>query len=238
MLFILATFVKIFSMIKIGHRGASSFVPENTLPSFQKALEMGVDGIELDVRLTSDGELVVIHDETINRTANGNGLVNQFSLKELKAFKINSTLEIPTLREVLHLIDKKCFINIELKEFETAEKVVALINEFILDYNWNYSHFLVSSFNWHALQNVRVLNPEIPIGVLTETDLEMAFIFAKFLKASAIISHYILITETDVIEIQNAGIKIFAWTVNEKDAIEKMKELKIDGIISDFLDRI
>lgn len=225
-------------MIKIGHRGAKGFVAENTLPSFQKAMEIGVDGIELDVRLTADGELVVIHDEAINRTTNGNGLVSQFSLKELKAFRINSTLEIPTLSEVLNIIDKKCFVNIELKEYETADKVVALINEFIIDENWNYSHFIVSSFNWHALQNVRVLNPEIPIGVLTETDLEMAFIFAKFLKADAIISHYSLINEPEVIEIQNAGIKIIAWTVNEKKAIEKMKELKINGIISDFPDRI
>jgi glycerophosphoryl diester phosphodiesterase len=225
-------------MIKIGHRGAKGFVSENTLPSFQKAMEIGVDGIELDVRLTADGELVVIHDEAIDRTTNGNGLVSQFSLKELKAFRINSTLEIPTLREVLNIIDKKCFINIELKEYETADKVVALINEFIIYKNWNYSRFLVSSFNWHALQNVRVLNPEIPIGVLTETDLEMAFIFAKFLKAVAIISHYLLINETEVIEIQNAGIKIIAWTVNEKEAIEKMKELKINGIISDFPNRI
>lgn len=225
-------------MIKIGHRGAKGFVAENTLPSFQKAMEIGVDGIELDVRLTADGELVVIHDEAIDRTTNGNGLVSQFSLKELKAFRINSTLEIPTLSEVLNIIDKKCFVNIELKEYETADKVVALINEFIIDENWNYSHFIVSSFNWHALQNVRVLNPEIPIGVLTETDLEMAFIFAKFLKADAIISHYSLINEPEVIEIQNAGIKIIAWTVNEKKAIEKMKELKINGIISDFPDRI
>ena len=99
-------------MIKIGHRGAKGFVSENTLPSFQKAMEIGVDGIELDVRLTADGELVVIHDEAIDRTTNGNGLVSQFSLKELKAFRINSTLEIPTLREVLNIIDKKCFINI------------------------------------------------------------------------------------------------------------------------------
>lgn len=225
-------------MIKIGHRGAKGFVSENTLPSFQKAMEIGVDGIELDVRLTADGELVVIHDEAIDRTTNGNGLVSQFSLKELKAFRINSTLEIPTLSEVLNIIDKKCLLNIELKEYETADKVVALINEFIIDENWNYSHFIVSSFNWHALQNVRVLNPEIPIGVLTETDLEMAFIFAKFLKADAIISHYSLINEPEVIEIQNAGIKIIAWTVNEKKAIEKMKELKINGIISDFPDRI
>ena len=75
-------------MLKIGHRGAKGLEPENTLISFQKAIEIGVDGIELDVRLTSDGELVVIHDETIDRTTNGTGFVNQFSLSEIKKFRI------------------------------------------------------------------------------------------------------------------------------------------------------
>ena len=225
-------------MLKIGHRGAKGLEPENTLLSFQKAIEIGVDGIELDVRLTSDGELIVIHDETIDRTSNGTGFVNQFSLREIKKFRIDSKHEIPTLLEVLELVNKKCFINIELKEIETAEKVVALIEDFVTNKNWNYSDFLVSSFNWHAIQNVRFLNPDIPIGVLTESDLEMAFTFAKFLKASTIIPHYLLLNDPEIQEIQEAGIKIFAWTVNENDTIEKMKTLNINGIISDFPDRL
>ena len=225
-------------MLKIGHRGAKGLEPENTLLSFQKAIEIGVDGIELDVRLTSDGELIVIHDETIDRTSNETGFVNQFSLREIKKFRIDSKHEIPTLLEVLELVNKKCFINIELKEIETAEKVVALIEDFVTNKNWNYSDFLVSSFNWHAIQNVRFLNPDIPIGVLTESDLEMAFTFAKFLKASTIIPHYLLLNDPEIQEIQEAGIKIFAWTVNENDTIEKMKTLNINGIISDFPDRL
>ena len=142
------------------------------------------------------------------------------------------------LLEVLELVDKKCFINIELKELETAEKVVALIEDFVATKNWKYEHFLVSSFNWHAIQKVRFLNPDIPIGVLTESDLEMAFTFAKFLNASAIIPHYLLLKTDDIYEIQEAGIKIFVWTVNENDTIEKMKTLNINGIISDFPDRL
>ena len=225
-------------MLKIGHRGAKGLEPENTLLSFQKAIEIGVDGIELDVRLTSDGELIVIHDETIDRTSNGTGFVNQFSLREIKKFRIDSKHEIPTLLEVLELVDKKCLVNIELKELETAEKVVALIEDFIATKNWKYEHFLVSSFNWHAIQNVRFLNPDIPIGVLTESDLEMAFTFAKFLKATTITAHYLLLNDAEIQEIQEAGIRIFAWTVNENDTIEKMKTLKINGIISDFPDRL
>ena len=97
-------------MLKIGHRGAKSLEPENTLLSFQKAIDIGVDGIELDVRLTADGELVVIHDETIDRTSNGNGFVNQFTLKEIQKFRIHTTQEIPTLKAVLEVVNKKCFI--------------------------------------------------------------------------------------------------------------------------------
>ena len=212
--------------------------PENTLISFQTAIDLGVDGIELDVRLTSDGELIVIHDSTLDRTTNSQGQVSAFSLNEIKKITANQVAIIPTLIEVLDLVNKKCIVNIELKEFETAEKVVDLIEEYVQNKKWHYSDFLVSSFDWHALKKIRYLNSDIQIGVLTETDLEMAFEFAKFLKATTIVSNYLLLDEKNIIEIQNCDIKIIAWTVNEIEAIEKMKTLKIGGIITDFPDRI
>ena len=170
-------------ILKIGHRGANGYAPENTLVSFQKALDMNVDGIELDVHLSVDGYLIVMHDETIDRTTNGKGFINQLTLKEITSFRINDTIEIPTLEEVFDLVDKKCFINIELKNHDTAEKVVALIEKYVAEKNWKYADFIVSSFDWNAVQQVRFLNEKIPIGVLTEEDLELAFSFAKFLKA-------------------------------------------------------
>lgn len=225
-------------MLKIAHRGVHDTYPENTLSAFQKAMETGVDGIELDVRLTLDNELVVIHDETIDRTTNGNGAVNQFTLKELKQFRIDSKYEIPTLVEVIELVAFKCLLNIELKEIATAEKVVEVLYDLVQKKHWNYSNFLISSFDWHALKKVHILNPEIPIGILTATDLELAFIFAKFIKATTLLPHYSLVNEEAVIEIQNAGINIITWTVNEKNAIQQMKKLNINGIISDFPDTI
>mgnify|MGYP006344329555 FL=1 len=225
-------------ILKIGHRGAKGHEPENTLVSFQKALDLKVDGIELDVHLSLDGHLIVIHDETIDRTTNGTGFVNQLTLKELKSFKINDTIEIPTLEEVLDLIDKKCFINIELKNHETAENVVALIEKYIAEKNWNYTDFIVSSFDWNAIQQVRFLNEKIPIGVLTEEDLDLAFSFAKFLKAEAIHPDFQLLTPEKVIEFQAKKIKVFPWTVNNLEDIQKMKLMHVDGIISDFTDRI
>ena len=163
-------------MLKIGHRGAG-YEPENTLKAFQKALDLNADGIELDVHLSADGYLIVIHDETIDRTTNGKGLVNTFSLSELKSFLIDDQYQIPTLNAVFDLVDKKCLINIELKGIGTARNVTSLIEEYIADKNWNYEHFIVSSFYWDSLQEVHNLNSNIAIGVLTEEDLDKALAF-------------------------------------------------------------
>lgn len=225
-------------ILKIGHRGANGYETENTLVSFIKALDLQVDGIELDVHLSIDGSLIVMHDETIDRTTNGKGFVNKLTLKELKSFRINDSIEIPTLEEVFDLIDKKCLINIELKNHETAEKVVALIEKYINEKNWKYADFIVSSFDWNAIQQVRFLNEKIPIGVLTEEDLDLAFSFAKFLKAEAINPDFKLLTSEKVFEFQSKNIKVFPWTVNNLEDIQKMKTMNVDGIISDFPDRI
>ncbi|HEU4789161.1 MAG TPA: glycerophosphodiester phosphodiesterase family protein [Flavobacterium sp.] len=224
--------------LKIGHRGAKGYEPENTLISFEKAIGMGADGIELDVHLSLDGHLIVIHDETIDRTTNGKGVVNQLRLEELKSVQINEKYTIPTLEEVLDLVDKRCFVNIELKNKDTAEKVVQLIEHYISDKKWNNDHFLVSSFDWNALQQVRFLNENIRIGVLTETDLDLAISFARFMKAEALHPDYQLLTNEYTTKIQEKGIKVFTWTVNEIDAIQRMISFKVDGIITDFLDRV
>jgi glycerophosphoryl diester phosphodiesterase len=127
-------------MLKIGHRGAKGYVAENTLASFQKAIELGADGIELDVHLCQSGEVVVIHDDTIERTTSGKGFVKDYSATELKAFGI------PTLMSVFELVNKKCFINVELKTYETADKVAELIEQYVAEKDWKYEDFIVSSF--------------------------------------------------------------------------------------------
>jgi glycerophosphoryl diester phosphodiesterase len=225
-------------ILKIGHRGAKGCEPENTLVSFEKAIEMGADGIELDVHLSLDGHLIVIHDETIDRTTNGKGVVNQMTLQELKSFIIKENYTIPTLGDVLDLVNQRCFVNIELKNQDTAEKVVQLIESYISDKNWSINNFLVSSFDWNALQQVRFLNENIRIGVLTETDLDLALSFARFLKAEALHPDFQLLTNEYAAKIQEKGIQVFPWTVNDKSDIQRMKSFKVDGIITDFLDRI
>lgn len=219
-------------MIKIGHRGASAYEPENTIISFQKALEFKVDGIELDVHLSLDNKIMVIHDETIDRTTSGTGFVNQFSALELKVFGI------PTLIEVLELTNQKCFINIELKGIKTSKPVVDLITHYVFEKKWNYYTFLVSSFDWKMLEEVYLLNPKIRIGVLTEESVSTALAFAKKVKAYSIHPDYRMLTKENVALVQENGFEVHPWTVNSIDDIQKIKSFNVNGIISDFPDRI
>jgi glycerophosphoryl diester phosphodiesterase len=225
-------------MLKIAHRGAKAYEPENTLIAFQKALDLHADGIELDVHLSADGNIIVIHDDTIDKMTNGKGFVNTLSLPELKSFLIEGKHEIPTLKEVFDLVDRKCFINIELKCRGAQQCMSMLIEEYVSEKNWNYDHFIVSSFDWNALQEVHNLNPKIPIGVLTETDLNLALAFAEFIKAKAIHPYYHLLNSENVSDMQAKGFLVLPWTVNIEEDIQKVKNLKVDGIITDFPDKI
>ena len=225
-------------LLIIGHRGAKGHAPENTLISFQKALDIGVDGIELDVHLSADDQIIVIHDETVNRTTNGNGFVNQLSLQELKALRIADAHQIPTLAEVLDLVDRKIVINIELKGKHTAKPVLTLIEKYIATKNWNYNSFLISSFDWNALQEVHQLNPKIALGVLTETDVDLAIGFAQFIKAKSIHPYFHLLDKENTMLMQQKGFQVFPWTVNEPEDIQKIKSYTVNGIITDFPDRI
>jgi glycerophosphoryl diester phosphodiesterase len=219
-------------MNKIGHRGAKGHIAENTLASFQKAIDLNVDGIELDVYLCQSGEVVVIHDDTINRTTSGQGFVKNFPVAELEAFGI------PTLEAVLELIGQKCFVNIELKAYDTADKVVGIIGDFVANKNWSFADFIVSSFDWNALQQVHFLNDSIRIGVLTNTDLDLAIAFAKFIKAYSVHPYYHMLTAENVAQMQSKNFKVYPWTINEPEDIIFAKSLQVDGIITDFPDRL
>lgn len=219
-------------MHKIGHRGAKGYAEENTLVSFQKAIELGVDGIELDVHLSSDGKIMVIHDDSIDRTTSDKGFVKDISKAALEK------LGIPSLEAVFDLVAKKCFINVELKTYETADKVAELIEYYVSEKGWNYEHFIVSSFDWNAIQQVHFLNDKIPIGVLTNTDLDLAIAFAKFIKAYSIHPFYHMLNADNVAKMQTNNFKVYPWTINEPEDIIFVKSLQVDGIITDFPDRI
>jgi glycerophosphoryl diester phosphodiesterase len=175
---------------------------------------------------------MVIHDETIDRTTNGKGFVNQFTSSQLRE------LGVTTLIEVLDLANRNCFINIELKGIGTAEAVVELLQNYISNKNWIYTDFLISSFDWKMLERVQYLDSNIQIGVLTEKDVNEALAFAKKIKAFSIHPNYNLLTKENVALMQENGFEVYTWTVNSSEDIQKIKLFHINGIISDFPDRI
>ena len=175
---------------------------------------------------------MVVHDETINRTTTGTGFVKDRNASELKAFGI------PTLEEVIHLVNQKCVINIEIKDAKATNKVVTLIEKFLSENKYNYNQFQISSFDWNVLEQISLLNPNLLIGVLTDENLENALPFAKKINAYSINPCYKLLDKEKVTLLQRNGFLVFPWTVNEFAEIEKMKSFNVDGIISDFPDRI
>ena len=225
-------------ILNIGHRGAKGHDPENTLPSFQKALDLNVDGIELDVHVCKTGELIVIHDFTVDRTTNGSGTVSELTLSEIKALRINGRIEVPTLEEVLELVGKKCLINIELKGRHTAKPVSHLIEKYILEKEYKYEDFIVSSFQRDELEMMYLINPKIHLGVLSQASVTQALEWATAFSAKAIHPHFSLLTEENVQKTQEQGFKIYTWTINETEDIERIKTYNIDGIITDFPERI
>jgi glycerophosphoryl diester phosphodiesterase len=225
-------------ILNIGHRGAKGWSPENTLASFQKAIDMDADGIEFDVHLSADGQIMVIHDETVDRTTNGAGAVKNLTLAELKKLRIQDTFEIPTLGEVFDAFPKNLLINVELKTGLAAKPVIDLIEQYVTEKKHAYKQFLVSSFDWIALKAIRQLNPKIPLGVLTETNLELAIGFSEQIKAETIHPYFHLLTPENVSLMQEKGLGVFPWTINQFVDIERIKSYHVNGIITDFPDRL
>src|SRR2546428_297275 len=140
----------------IGHRGARGHEPENTVRSVRRAIELGADGVEIDVYFV-DGELVVIHDAKLERTTNGRGRVMRKSFAFLRSLDAGKGERIPTLREIFDAVDRRAFVNVELKGRNTAEPVQSLIEEYVAARGWRFEDFIVSSF--HRRELARITNP-------------------------------------------------------------------------------
>ena len=219
-------------MLNIGHRGAKGYLAENTLSSFQKAIDLQVDGIELDAHVSRDGEIMVIHDETIDRTTSGKGFVKNLSSNELQFYGI------PTLSDVLDLINNNLLVNIELKSDNSVEKVIEIIVFYISEKKWNINNFIVSSFNWELLLKVKSLNKNIKIGVLIDNNIESAVAFGKVNQAFSINPYFKLLNIENILIMQKEGFQVHCWTVNSPEDIIFVNNLKVDAVISDFPDRI
>lgn len=236
-------------MVKnFAHRGFSGLYPENTMLAFRKALETkGCDGIELDVHLTKDGEMVIIHDESIDRTCvNGTGYIKDYTYEELKEFDVSFKFlgqcepqQIPTLREYFELVkDSALITNIELKtgifEYEGIEqKVFDLIQEFGLKDKIN-----ISSFNHFSVKRMKEICPEIKCGLLTESWMINAGQYVKGAGAECLNPIFHNLNEEVVAEVKSHEIEINTWTVNEEKDIRMMIQRGVDSIIGNFPDRV
>lgn len=217
------------------HRGAKGYEPENTLPAFEKAIELHADWIELDV-YHIENELVVFHDLRLNRTTNGTGFIFNRSLDYIRSLDAGNGAKIPFLSEVIDLVDKKAGINIELKGPETAVKVADMLNRLIHDGGWSADQFMISSFRHAELLLFQQLMPNIRLGALTGS---IPLNYAKFatdIGAYSLNPTIEFISREFINDAHSRGLKVFVYTVNHSDELEWMRELDVDGVFSDYPD--
>ncbi len=218
----------------LGHRGCAGLEPENTIRAFKKAIDLGVDLIEFDVRMTKDKKLVVIHDEKVDRTTNGQGYVRDFSFKEIRKLNAGKNEKIPSFEETLDLLKtEKPIIVIEIKESDTVKKILNIIKKGGLE-----NKVLIVSF-WHnALKKIKEINPRIKTGILLVGRPCNLISVVKAAKADFFCSRHNFIDKEVVKGCRKNGFKINVWTVNEFKDIKKMIKLGVDIISSDYPDRV
>lgn len=227
------------------HRGASGYAPENTLAAFQLAMDLGAEGIELDVQMTSDKELVVIHDETLDRTTNGKGWVKDHTIAQIK--KLDASMgstqypdqTVPTLDEVFALLeDTQMFINIEIKNSRVpypgiSQEVLSRID------NRDWEHrVIISSFNHMTLAELRQLGSLVNTGMLFQDVLFEPWAYAHQLWATAMHPHFMYVDAVPnfVTEAHNSLLEVNVWTVNEAEDMDRMIGVRVDSIITNFPD--
>ena len=222
----------------IGHRGAMGYETENTLASIEKALELGVDMIEVDVFQIQSGEIAVFHDERVDRLTNGGGLIEEYNYFDMKRLTLDGGHKIPILQDVLKLMDHRVPLNIELKGRGTAGNIHKIVSFYSEKRGWKPDQFLVSSFDWDELREYRKLDPTGRVAVLTEGDPLEALEVAAELKAEAINPQHTQLNAQNVAKIHEAGFKVYTWTVNDPAEFQRLVSIGVDGVFSDFPDRM
>ncbi len=227
-------------MLNIAHRGASGRFPENTLRAFAAAIEAGAQMCELDVQLTLDGGVVVIHDETVERTTDGRGTVRSMTLAELKCLDAGVRFgrefageRIPTLQEVMTLAEGRCGLNIEIKSVGVERKVCELIVE-----RRTLATAMISSFDWDALAVVRHFEPRVRVGLLA-SQWPARLVGAAFeLRAESINPRSDIVTEDLCIAAHERSLSVYTWTVDEPDEMRRLIAFGVDGIMTNYPERL
>jgi glycerophosphoryl diester phosphodiesterase len=237
----------------IGHRGACGYAPENTLVSFKKAASLGAQWVEFDVKLSHDGELVVFHDDVLDRTTNGTGLLEKYSYQELAQLDAGSWFDpifrgekIPTLANVITCLEQHGLqANIEIKpnkdqEEETAIKTVNFLNE-----HWpaKLALPLISSFSFKSLvlvheMNMRSQKPSFPIGLLLDHWDNNWMSVALVLRCASIHCKESIITKERAKQVKDEGYKLLVYTINQLVRARELWSLGVDSVFSDFPDRL
>ncbi|MBN8192928.1 glycerophosphodiester phosphodiesterase [Bacillus sp. NTK074B] len=234
----------------IAHRGAAAYAPENTIASYDLAVDMKADYIEIDVQRSKDGKLVVIHDTTVDRTTDGTGKVGELTLEEMKNLDAGSWKgkqfageEIPTFDEVLNRYHGKAGILIELKSPELypgiEEQVADALKERQLDKPQN-EKIILQSFNFDSMKKMDQLLPKVPVGVLawsqaqaTPEALKEISTYAEWFNPS-----YGIVTEQVVKDVHSLDMQIGSWTVRSHEAAAFLFDMDVDAIITDYPDYI
>ncbi|MDQ0232089.1 glycerophosphodiester phosphodiesterase [Metabacillus malikii] len=234
----------------VAHRGATAYAPENTIAAFDLAVNMKADYIEIDVQRSKDGELVLIHDTTVDRTTDGTGKVGDLTFEQLRSLDAGSWKgeqfageKIPTFDEILDRYRGKVGILVELKAPELypgmEEQVAAAIKKRNLDKPRN-NKIIIQSFNFESMKKMDKLLPRVPIGVLTSnrahTTPEALQQFATY--ADWFNPSYGIVTEELVNQVHSLGMKIGSWTVRSQEAADFLFEMKVDAIITDYPDYV
>ncbi len=225
-------------ILNIGHRGASGYEPEDTIRAFERALEIGVDALGIDVHVCATGEVVVIHDNRVDRTTDGFGNVSEKNLHVLKELKTRDEERIPTLQETFEFVNKRAKLDIELKEDGCAAPTREIVRHYLDVEGWKNEDVFISSFLKTELEAYRALDAAALLSVLSNWTSNEVFEFAEKIRAYSLNINFLSLDLDVVREIHKKGFKVFAWTVNEKEDIEKMKSIGVDGIFSDFPDRV
>ena len=237
------TYTGLKSPVIFAHRGSSVYAPENTLAAFTLAVQQQANVIELDVKLSADGQVVVMHDETVDRTTDGTGWINTLTLAELKRLDAGSKFspayhseKIPTLAEVFEAIGNQILINVELKNFSSPiddlpDKVVSLIKKHGLERS-----VILSSFNPIALIRARFLLPKVPMGLLTVKGLSNVTLRSRLIRFGPLLALHSAcgdVTPELVLAAHKVKARINAYTVNQPDMMQRLFELGVDGIFTD-----
>ncbi|MBW1917841.1 MAG: glycerophosphodiester phosphodiesterase [Deltaproteobacteria bacterium] len=213
-------------MVRImGHRGAPAYEPENTLRSIRRALEMGVEAVEIDVQLSRDGRLAVIHDETVDRTTNGRGRVKDLTWDELQRLDAGQGERIPALEEVVDLVRSRAHLVVELKQ---PDAVAPLAKFFQVHNLFDDAHAI--SF-WHpAVKALRELEPKIRTGVLLVGHPVDPVAMARGAGAEALVLNYAFVSQDLVQTAKRAGLMVFIWNIDTIELLKPFLDLELDGI--------